>query len=284
MRLLSKIRLLIQDCVSIGNPKIIHYYLLKNINNRIGPLILTQKKSYSLDRARKYWKYAPSSIGRVKISSEKLIQLSDVDLRRFVERSIQRRTIKQGADTYRDRVSSWIKKENVKNLLDFGCGLGQDGLHFAKTLGIEVTFADIVLANAKLVSRYSKIWGISSKAIYISCDPKEYEFPETYGLIFANGVLHHTPEAKEIILNLKRFLKPNGLFICMLYTRKSFEGTPARTLDEFAIVSEMVASLVNPYSDFYDVEKTKGIFEEFKLLETFQTYKGRFGWYVFKLN
>jgi len=284
MRLLSKIQFLIQDCVFIRNPKIIHFYLLKKINNRIALLMLTQKKPYSLDRAREYWKYAPSSIGRVKISSERLIQLSDVDLKTFVERSIQRRTIEQGADAYRNRVSSWIEKENVMNLLDFGCGLGQDGVHFAKTLGIRVTFADIVPANAKLVSRYSKIWGISSEGIYISCDPKEYEFPETYDAIFANGVLHHTPEAREIILNLKRFLKPNGLFICMLYTRKVLERTQARTLDEFAVVSEGVASVVNPYSDFYDVEKTKGVFEEFELLETFQTCKGRFRWYVFKAS
>jgi len=260
MKILSKIKIYIENRIYlyskfVRNPRIILSRVLKKINRRIALLMLIEKKPYSLDKARKYWKYAPSSIGSVKTSSEKLYStVSDVDIKRFVEKSIQRRNTLQGANIYRDNVSSWIKRENIKNLLDFGSGLGQDGVYFAKTLGIKVTFADIVLSNIKLVSRYSKIWGIKTNGIYISCDPKEFQFPEAYDAIFSNGVLHHTPEAKGIILNLKRFLKPNGLFICMLYTQKPFEETEARTIQEFAILSESTAPIVNPYSDFYNVE------------------------------
>ena len=282
MKLFSKIKIYIEDSARIRNPRIILSRVLKRINRRIALLMLIEKKPYSLDKARKYWKYAPSSIGRVKTSSRKLIQLSDVDIKRLVEKSIRRRNTLQGANIYRNNVSSWIKREKIKNLLDFGCGLGQDGVYFAKNLGIKVTFADIVMSNIELVSRYPKIWGIETNGIYISCDPKEFQFPEVYDAIFSNGVLHHTPEAKGIILNLERFLKLHGLFICMLYTRKPFKETEARTLQEFAILSESVAPIVNPYSDFYNVERAKGIFEGFELLETFQTYKGYYGWYVFR--
>lgn len=182
----------------------------------------------------------------------------------------------------RVKISNWIKRENIKNLLDFGCGLGQDGVYFAKTLDIKVNCADIVLSNIRLVSRYSKIWGIKTNGIYINDDPKEFQFPESYDAIFSNGVLHHTPKAKEIIVNLKRFLKPNGLLMCMLYTKKSFEKTQSKNLQEFAILSESIAPIINPYSDFYDIKKTKKIFEGFELLEVFQTYEDRYGWYIFR--
>lgn len=245
--------------------------------------VLTRKRtSYSLDRARKYWQYSPSSIGRVKITSEELVQASDADVKKFIERSIEYRDEMEGAKVYRNRVSNWINRENIRRILDFGCGLGQDGVYFAKTLRVQVTFADIVLSNIKLTERYSQIWGTPTKSIYIDCDPKEFQFPEIYDMIFANGVLHHTPEAKEIVQNLKRFLKPHGLFICMLYSRKHFEATGARTLEEYAMLSEGVAPIPNPYSDFYDVEKAKKVFGGFKLIETFTTHKGKFGWYVFR--
>ena len=50
-------------------------------------------------------------------------------------------------------------------MLDFGCGMGSDGVYFSKLLGLKVTFADIVPSNVEIVKRYSKIWNIPTKAI-----------------------------------------------------------------------------------------------------------------------
>ena len=239
------------------------------------------KLSYSLDKASEYWQHAPSSIGRVKVTSEKLVQWSDGDVKKIIEKSIEYRNMKEGAMVYRNKVSSWIKRENIRNILDFGCGLGQDGVYFSKLHGIHVTFADIVPSNIKLTERYSKIWGIPTKAVYID-NPKTFQFPEVYDMIFANGVLHHTPEAKEIAQNLEKFLKPKGFFVCMLYTKKHFKATGAKTIEEYALLSEGAAPVSNPYSDYYDLEKAEKLFEGFKLVETFETHKGKFGWYVWK--
>jgi len=95
-------------------------------------------------------------------------------------------------------------------------------------------------------------------------------------------VLHHTPRAKEIVENLKRFLRPNGLFICMLYTQKHFKATGAKTLREYAMLSE--GDPRNPYSDYYDTDKARRLFSGFDLLEVFQTYGKKFGWYVFEVQ
>jgi FkbM family methyltransferase len=237
-----------------------------------------KNQNYSLAKAREYWKYAPSSIGNFKISSEELLKMTDEDLKKFIEKSIKLRNTKKAIN----RVSAWICKENVRNMLDFGCGLGQDGVYLSCNLGINVTFADIVESNVKLTRRYRRIWNIPTKSIYIKTNPKKFKFPEIYDMVFANGVLHHTPEAKEIVKNLTQYLKPNGLFICMLYTPKHFESMRVETIEEYALVSEGSAPLLNPYTDYYTLDKAKKLFEDYTLLETFTTNNGKFGWYVWR--
>jgi len=270
--------------VSIGRALIRFepYYLCGYLYGRRLLSVLSQKMTYSLDKARKYWEYAPTSIGHFKTSSKELISMSDDELKRFIERSIEYRNLIENAQIYRKKVSNWIRNEKCKKMLDFGCGFGQDGVYFSKTLGIEVTFADIVKNSVKLTDRYNRIWNIKTKSIYISSDPKDFRFPEVYDVIFANGVLHHTPEAREIVKNLTRFLKPKGLFICMLYTPKHFKSRHVKTIKEYALASEGSAPLLNPYTDYYNLEKAKMLFKGYVLLESFTTNKGKFGWYVWK--
>jgi len=68
----------------------------------------------------------------------------------------------------------------------------------------------------------------------------------------------------------------------MLYTRKHFKATGARTLEEYSLLSEGSAPIPNPYSDFYDAEKAKKAFEGYELVEIFSTHRGKFGWYIFR--
>lgn len=238
--------------------------------------------SYSLGYARKYWSFVPTSLGRIKVDSTSLLNKSDVYIRKLIEKSIKERNLKENAMIYRKKVISWIKRKSVKKVLDFGCGSGQDGVYFALNLDVHITFADIVKSNVDLVARYSAIWNIQTNAVYVDSEPEHFTFPKTYDMIYANGVLHHTPKAKEIVQNLKRFLTPNGLFICMLYTPKHFKATKAKNLKRYAKRSEALAPLDNPYSDYYDCKKAELLFEGFLLLDTWTTHRGKFGWYVFQ--
>lgn len=244
--------------------------------------------SYSLDEARKYWQYIPNSIGSTKTTTKELLDKPDDYLRKFVWRSIETRNSKEGAIAYRTMVLKWIIEKDVKSLLDFGCGIGQDGVYFATRCphAIKVIFTDIVESNVKLVSRYARIFNIRSNAMLIENLETE-SFLEAYDMILANGVFHHTPKARQIVLNLKRYLEPNGLFICMLYTSEHFKSRRARSLREYTFLSEGVLpksakSIFNPYSDFYDKAKVEKLFEGFKLLDHFTTHEKKFGLYVWR--
>jgi 2-polyprenyl-3-methyl-5-hydroxy-6-metoxy-1,4-benzoquinol methylase len=207
-----------------------------------------------------------------------------------VLRSIEARDNKEGAMAYRNRVLEWMVQKKVKSYLDFGCGIGQDGVYFALNCPhtLEVTFADIVESSVKLVSNYARIFGIHSKAILME-NPETQSLPEEYDMMFANGVLHHTPRARRILLNLKRHLGTDGLFVCMLYTPEHFKSRQARNLREYAFLSEgrlpkSAETVSNPYSDFYDEAKARKLFEGFELLDHFTTHQKKFGWYVLTPN
>jgi len=242
--------------------------------------------SYSLDKAKEYWQFAPTSIGSTKMSTKELLGKPDDYLRKFVWKSIAVRNSKERAMAYRTKILKWIIKKDVKSLLDFGCGIGQDGVYFTINCPhtMKVTFADIVESNVKLASRYSRVFNIRSDAIRIE-NPETESFTEAYDMVLANGVLHHTPKARQIVLNLKRWLKTNGIFVCMLYAPEHFKSRRARNLREYAFLSEgrlpeSAKSTFNPYSDFYDKAKAEKLFKGFKLLEHFTTNQKKFGWYV----
>lgn len=245
------------------------------------PHIIAELKKSLLERSREYWKFPPLSIG-IKMSTDELNKKSNAYVKCLIERDIAARNKTQGAMVYREKVSCWIKKEGVKNMLDFGCGLGVDGVFYAKHLGVKITFADIVKSNVDLVRRYSKIWDAPTSAIHIDSDSSTFKFSSIYDMVYANGVLHHISNAKEVVKNLSRFLKPNGLFICMLYTPKHFKLRHTRTMQEYAKRSENPAPVENPYSDYYDYQKTRELFNDFHLIDKWTTCNGMFGWYVWR--
>jgi len=233
--------------------------------------------SYSLLEARNHWSRL----------SQPLLELDDLALRGIIERKIVVRGRRQDAARYRLRISRRIRERNIKTILDFGCGVGTDGLLFALR-GVKVTFADISKENVELVSRYSKIFGVNSEAVWIDTDPANYVFPESYDMIFSNGVLHHTPDAKKVVVNLAKHLKKDGCFIVMLYTPKHYVESVgslncflrSANLGLYARKSE--SNPDNPYSDFYDKEKAKQLFEGFTLVSCWTTFNGKFGWYDFR--
>jgi SAM-dependent methyltransferase len=245
-------------------------------------IYLLKKQPYSLENARNYWRYPPSKAYGKRDTAEYRSQ-SDSFIKDLIERETKNRDARQETKKFKDKVAYWVQQNGIQTMMDFGCGLGQDGLYFAKSLGLGVIFADIVPSNVELTSRFAGIWDVPTESVLVE-DPTSFNFGKTFDLIFANGVLHHSPEAKEIVRNLKRFLHSEGIFIVMLYTKKHYERARAKNMDDYALKSEASAplSLFNPYTEYYDLEKTLKLFEGCTLMDQWTTYNDLFGWYCFK--
>ena len=111
---------------------------------------------------------------------------------------------------------------NTRNLkvLEIGCGVGTDGLQFAKAgaiyTGIDLTEAAVELAQKNFASA-----GLCGE--FHVGDAENLHFSdESFDIVYSHGVLHHTPDIQSAVREIHRVLKPGGRAIVMLYHRDSY--------------------------------------------------------------
>jgi 2-polyprenyl-3-methyl-5-hydroxy-6-metoxy-1,4-benzoquinol methylase len=105
-------------------------------------------------------------------------------------------------------------------VLEIGCGVGTDGLQFARAgaiyTGVDLTDAAIDLARKNFASA-----GMQGE--FRMADAEHLDFPDqSFDIVYSHGVLHHTPDIGAALREIHRVLKPRGQAIVMLYHRGSY--------------------------------------------------------------
>ena len=105
-------------------------------------------------------------------------------------------------------------------VLEIGCGLGNDGVRFAKA-GADYTGVDLTDAAIELARKRFELSGLRGE-LRVS-DAENLDFAdESFDLVYSHGVLHHTPDIARAVSEIHRVLKPGGRAIVMLYHRDSY--------------------------------------------------------------
>jgi SAM-dependent methyltransferase len=126
---------------------------------------------------------------------------NNASLYQFFQFSVSRRNT---LEVIRDQV---LKPDGVRDVLDFGCGIGYHALEFpnANYLGMEPLESCIRKAN----EMYS-----AKNRTFVQGDHKKLRDIESssYDLVIAIGVLHHIDNQimKEFIMESYRILRPGG--------------------------------------------------------------------------
>jgi len=155
-----------------------------------------------------------------------------------------------------NKVLSKIDGENNSTLLDLGAGSGVYGKYFENN-GLEVTCIDLSSGMIKLCKE---------KGLYAHImDFYNLEFEEnSFDVIWSLNTLLHVPKKsiEKIFKNIKRVLKPNGLFYLGLYGGDDFEGIweedfyePKRFFSFYK--DEMIKELVQKYFEIESFESVK---------------------------
>jgi SAM-dependent methyltransferase len=102
-----------------------------------------------------------------------------------------------------------------KKLLEVGHGIGTDLLtfceHGAQGYGIDITEEHHRLAGLNFALH-------EMKPVLKVCDCAAIDFPPDYfDLVYSHGVLHHVQNVAPCIAEIKRVLRPGGLFIVGMY-------------------------------------------------------------------
>lgn len=213
---------------------------------------ITEK--YDIEQARKYWKFAPSALG--KVDTSELLKLNDEDFKNTIYPHLSSRFFFASEDI--PLINHFCNLFKDKRILAIGSGIGHEEIQFLKA-GAEVICTDIVETNLKVIERICRIENLNGFSSILIKDPANTEFPQNIDYVWGRGVLQAMPFSiqKELIKKLKSSLNKNGGMIFSVYT-KDFVSQTHDTEDPtvFARYSDpSVGDCHNPWSEWYDDEK-----------------------------
>ena len=98
------------------------------------------------------------------------------------------------------------RRNNVQTVLDFGCGIGQDGILFSES-GFDVTLADLPGKTFDFAQWRANRKGLDIKTI------NSDGLSDKYDAITCFDVLEHVWEPKEVVTYLYNHLTDNGILL-----------------------------------------------------------------------
>jgi ubiquinone/menaquinone biosynthesis C-methylase UbiE len=129
-----------------------------------------------------------------------------------------------------------------KTILEIGVGAGTDHLQWARA-GAVCHGVDLTDAAIELTRRRLSLYGFKSDLKRIDAEKLPYA-DDSFDLVYAWGVIHHSENPANIVSEIRRVLKPGATFIGMMYGRHSvtafkywvkfalFNGKPWRSFSD----------------------------------------------------
>jgi ubiquinone/menaquinone biosynthesis C-methylase UbiE len=130
------------------------------------------------------------------------------------------------AERYRyDHYAPWMRETMEfgghagETVLEIGGGMGTDLAQFARN-GATVTDLDLSAGHLSLAKENFTLRGLNGS--FVLHDAETLPFPDSsFDLVYSNGVLHHTPNTRDVVREIYRVLKPGGRAIVMMYAENS---------------------------------------------------------------
>jgi ubiquinone/menaquinone biosynthesis C-methylase UbiE len=107
-----------------------------------------------------------------------------------------------------------------KRVVEIGCGLGTDGIEFARKgadyIGVDLTPHSVALARERF-----EVFGVPGRFEVANAEEGLPFADASVDHVYSFGVIHHSPAPEKIIKEIHRVLKSGGTFTVMLYNRSS---------------------------------------------------------------
>jgi SAM-dependent methyltransferase len=109
-----------------------------------------------------------------------------------------------------------------QRVLEIGVGMGSDYLEWLKA-GAQATGVDLSTTSLERAKRRCEMAGYAPD-LHLS-DAEHLPFPEnTFDIVYSYGVMHHSPDTPQCILEARRVLKRGGTLRIMIYHHASLTG------------------------------------------------------------
>lgn len=112
-----------------------------------------------------------------------------------------------------------------KSVLEIGCGIGTAAINFARN-GCDYTGLELSAESLKLTKQRFDVYGLSGQFYQGNAEQLTSIVPtdKKYDLIYSWGVIHHSPNPKQIVNEAKKLLKSDGVLKLMVYAKNSWKN------------------------------------------------------------
>ena len=170
-----------------------------------------------------------------------------------------------------------------EHVLEIGGGIGTDLSQFASH-GAQVTDLDLSDGHLDHAKENFALRQLQGRFVHDDAESLPFE-DDTFDVVYSNGVLHHTPNTRRVVQEIRRVLKPGGTAIVMMYAEHSLHywrelvgklGLERDLLKNYSmgeIMSRHVEISQNdarPLVKVYTASRLKTLFEGFDSPEVFK--------------
>jgi ubiquinone/menaquinone biosynthesis C-methylase UbiE len=150
-----------------------------------------------------------------------------------------------------------FKEYAAKKVLEVGCGAGLDAAEFARN-GASVTAVDFNQnAVTETLATFQEA-GLTGTVLQM--DARKLTFDDaSFDLVYSFGVLHHIPEYRSALSEIKRVTKEGGDFIGMFYNKDSLLW--AYSIAHLGLSIERIPGV--PFAEPYSAAELRKLLSEY---------------------
>ena len=110
-----------------------------------------------------------------------------------------------------------LQDDDIKTVLEIGCGAGWAANSIALHYGKQVTAVDFTSKALERAKEVSQKIGTRGQIRFVHSDLFEFQTDEKFDLVLSVGVLHHTNDCHAAFRHISRFCAADGLLFIGLY-------------------------------------------------------------------
>lgn len=162
---------------------------------------------FNIDAVRDYWDSRPCNIRHSSKEVGTIEYFDEVEKKKyFVEPHIPK---------FAD-----FPKWNQKKVLEIGCGIGTDAINFIRN-GADYHGLELSKESANIAIKRMEAYKLKGNIQVANAE--SFEMNSEFDLIYSFGVIHHSPNPRNIIKCAYSHLKTDGEIRVMVYAKKSYK-------------------------------------------------------------